>query len=182
MTLWTDLTGVPFSLDVVDANGVRTRALRAGSGPDAVFLHGTSGHLEAFSRNIAAHVDAGIRCHAIDMLGMMQQLGVVPAPPPAEPIPAPHLTGAPSTREANHALMRRFIEEVWNKGNVAVADEIFHRVRRVLQRVVDLVHPAFLDGAGLLADRQHGVAEAVELGLGLRFRRLDHQRAGDRPA
>jgi predicted ester cyclase len=62
----------------------------------------------------------------IDMLGMLQQLGVVPAPPPAEPVPAPHLTGAPSTREANHALMRRFIDEVWNKGNVAVADEIFH--------------------------------------------------------
>jgi len=69
VTVWTDLTGVPFSLDFIDANGVPTRALRAGSGPDAVFLHGTSGHLEAFSRNIAAHVDAGIRCHAIDMLG-----------------------------------------------------------------------------------------------------------------
>jgi 2-hydroxy-6-oxonona-2,4-dienedioate hydrolase len=69
VTVWTDLTGVPYSVDFVDAAGVPTRALRAGSGPDAVFLHGTSGHLEAFSRNIAAHVDAGIRCHAIDMLG-----------------------------------------------------------------------------------------------------------------
>ena len=34
-----------------------------------VFLHGTSGHLEAFTRNIVAHVEAGFRCHAIDMLG-----------------------------------------------------------------------------------------------------------------
>jgi 2-hydroxy-6-oxonona-2,4-dienedioate hydrolase len=34
-----------------------------------VFLHGTSGHLEAFSRNIGPHVRAGFRCHAIDMLG-----------------------------------------------------------------------------------------------------------------
>ncbi len=41
---------------------------------------------------------------------------------------------------------------------------------------------AFLDVAGFLADRQHRFAEAVELGLGLRFRRLDHQRAGNRPA
>src|SRR5690606_19531794 len=31
--------------------------------------HGTSGHLEAFSRNIGPHVAAGFRCHAIDMLG-----------------------------------------------------------------------------------------------------------------
>lgn len=63
----------------------------------------------------------------LDMLGLMQQLGVIPSPPAGpEPAPAAHLTGAPSTREANHALMRRFIEEVWNKGNVEVADEIFH--------------------------------------------------------
>ncbi|MEZ5294930.1 MAG: alpha/beta hydrolase [Ilumatobacteraceae bacterium] len=38
-------------------------------GPPVVFLHGTSGHLEAFSRNIGPHVAAGFRCHAIDMLG-----------------------------------------------------------------------------------------------------------------
>jgi 2-hydroxy-6-oxonona-2,4-dienedioate hydrolase len=69
MTLWTYLTGTAFSLDFVDAGGVPTRTLRAGTGPDVVFLHGTSGHLEAFGRNIAAHVEAGFRCHAIDMLG-----------------------------------------------------------------------------------------------------------------
>jgi len=63
----------------------------------------------------------------LDMLGLMQQLGVIPAPPSGpEPPPAKHLTGAPSTREANKALMRRFIEEVWNKGNLDVADEVFH--------------------------------------------------------
>jgi 2-hydroxy-6-oxonona-2,4-dienedioate hydrolase len=32
-------------------------------------MHGTSGHLEAFSRNIVPHVKAGYRCHAIDALG-----------------------------------------------------------------------------------------------------------------
>ncbi len=63
----------------------------------------------------------------LDMLGLMQQLGVVPAPP-AGPAPAPakHLTGAPSTREANKALMQRFIERVWNQGDLDVADEVFH--------------------------------------------------------
>lgn len=71
MTIWTDLTGIPFAVDFVDAGGVRTRALTAGpsNASPVVFLHGTSGHLEAFSRNIAPHVEAGLRCHAIDMLG-----------------------------------------------------------------------------------------------------------------
>jgi 2-hydroxy-6-oxonona-2,4-dienedioate hydrolase len=69
MTAWLDLTGIAFAVDWVDAAGIRTRRLYAGSGPDVVFLHGTSGHLEAFTRNFVAHVDAGYRCHAIDMLG-----------------------------------------------------------------------------------------------------------------
>jgi 2-hydroxy-6-oxonona-2,4-dienedioate hydrolase len=43
--------------------------LLAGSGQDVIMLHGTSGHLEAFSRNIVPHVRAGYRCHAIDALG-----------------------------------------------------------------------------------------------------------------
>jgi 2-hydroxy-6-oxonona-2,4-dienedioate hydrolase len=38
-------------------------------GEPVVFLHGTSGHLEAFVRNLGPHADAGYACHAIDMLG-----------------------------------------------------------------------------------------------------------------
>jgi predicted ester cyclase len=65
----------------------------------------------------------------VDMMGMMQQMGVIPAPPAPDPAsipPAKHVTGAASNREANKALMARFIEEVWNRGNMAVADELFH--------------------------------------------------------
>jgi 2-hydroxy-6-oxonona-2,4-dienedioate hydrolase len=69
MTIWTDLTGVPFSISFVDAKGVATRALISGAGEDIIMLHGTSGHLEAFSRNIVPHVQAGYRCHAVDALG-----------------------------------------------------------------------------------------------------------------
>ena len=69
MSIWTDLTGIAFRLDYVDAGGIRTRALIAGEGQDVIALHGTSGHLEAFSRNIAPHVEAGYRIHAIDALG-----------------------------------------------------------------------------------------------------------------
>lgn len=69
MSIWTDLTGVPFSVSWVDAGGIPTRSLQAGDGEPVIFLHGTSGHLEAFTRNIPAHVAAGFRCHAIDALG-----------------------------------------------------------------------------------------------------------------
>jgi 2-hydroxy-6-oxonona-2,4-dienedioate hydrolase len=70
MTIWTELAPVDFRLEYVDAAGVRTRTLRAGAAgkPAVVFLHGTSGHLEAFTRNIAAHAER-YDCHAIDMLG-----------------------------------------------------------------------------------------------------------------
>ena len=69
MSICTDLTGIDFSVRQVDANGISTRVLIAGEGEDVIFMHGTSGHLEAFSRNIVAHAQAGFRCHAIDALG-----------------------------------------------------------------------------------------------------------------
>ncbi|WP_216215382.1 alpha/beta fold hydrolase [Amycolatopsis aidingensis] len=68
MSIWTELTGVDFALGMVDAAGVPTRSLRAGHGEPVVFLHGTSGHLEAFVRNIPAHAPH-YECHAIDLLG-----------------------------------------------------------------------------------------------------------------
>ncbi|MDF2467792.1 alpha/beta fold hydrolase [Rhodococcus erythropolis] len=69
MTIWNELAGLDFELTTVDAGGVPTRSLQAGSGDEAViFLHGTSGHLEAFARNIAPHAES-YRVHAIDMLG-----------------------------------------------------------------------------------------------------------------
>ncbi|GAA1740199.1 alpha/beta fold hydrolase [Luedemannella helvata] len=67
-TIWTELAGVDFQLTTVDAGGVPTRSLRAGAGEPVIFLHGTSGHLEAFMRNVAKHA-AHYRVHAIDMLG-----------------------------------------------------------------------------------------------------------------
>ncbi len=71
MTIWTELTGTDFCVRTVDAGGVPTRALLAGpvDGEPVVMLHGTSGHLEAFVRNVPAHARAGFRVHAVDMLG-----------------------------------------------------------------------------------------------------------------
>jgi 2-hydroxy-6-oxonona-2,4-dienedioate hydrolase len=68
MTIWTDLADLEYRVRFVDANGVRTRALQAGSGEPVLFLHGTSGHLEAFVRNLPAHAER-FACHALDMVG-----------------------------------------------------------------------------------------------------------------
>jgi len=69
MTIWTDLLGLEFEVRHVDAKGTQTRALIAGEGQDVIMMHGTSGHMEAFTRNIRSHVEAGFRCHSIDALG-----------------------------------------------------------------------------------------------------------------
>lgn len=68
MTIWTDLTGTAFEMSYAPVNGARTRVLRAGAGEAVVMLHGTSGHLEAFVRNIPTFSEH-FEVHALDMLG-----------------------------------------------------------------------------------------------------------------
>ena len=53
LSIWGELGDVDHEVRHVDVGGVRTRVLRAGSGPDLILLHGTGGHLEAYARNIA---------------------------------------------------------------------------------------------------------------------------------
>lgn len=69
-SLWLDLIGASFRQDFVDAGGVRTRILSAGhpDKPLLLFLHGTGGHAEAYTRNLAAHADA-FHVVAADMIG-----------------------------------------------------------------------------------------------------------------
>jgi predicted ester cyclase len=67
----------------------------------------------------------------VDIFGMFSQLGVIPAPPGSgQRLPTPQppavIGGVATSPEANKSLLRRFIEEVWNKGNFDVADELFH--------------------------------------------------------
>ena len=69
MSLWPELSEGEFSLGYVDAGGIRTRVLSAGtSGDPLIFLHGSGGHLEAYVRNIIPHAKH-FRTYAIDMLG-----------------------------------------------------------------------------------------------------------------
>lgn len=54
MTVWDDLGPIAHAVEYREIGGWRTRVLRAGTGPALVLMHGTGGHLEAFSRNIPA--------------------------------------------------------------------------------------------------------------------------------
>lgn len=69
MSLWPVLAAGEFRMHYVDAGGVRTRSLQTGSGADTlIFLHGSGGHLEAYTRNVLEH-GRHFQVHAIDMLG-----------------------------------------------------------------------------------------------------------------
>jgi predicted ester cyclase len=49
-----------------------------------------------------------------DQLGLGQQLGVIPRP-----------DQSPAVLEANKAVVRRIVEEVWNTGNLAAVEELW---------------------------------------------------------
>lgn len=69
-SIWSDLTGVAFTQGFLDAGGIRTRYIAAGS-PDKpllLMLHGVGGHAEAFARNFQSHGEH-FWTVAIDLLG-----------------------------------------------------------------------------------------------------------------
>jgi 2-hydroxy-6-oxonona-2,4-dienedioate hydrolase len=57
MTLWTELEGLDITIRHVQVGGWSTRVLEAGSGEPFVFMHGTGGHLEAFTKNVRAFAE-----------------------------------------------------------------------------------------------------------------------------
>jgi 2-hydroxy-6-oxonona-2,4-dienedioate hydrolase len=68
MTMWTELSGLPFKQTFYDAQGIRTRVIEAGEGEPFIFIHGTGGHAETFLRNFKAHA-ARMRVISIDAIG-----------------------------------------------------------------------------------------------------------------
>lgn len=71
MFLWSEIARGTVRLGYADAGGVRTRYVEAGD-PSAdeavVFIPGTGGHLEAFTRNLLPHAEHH-RTIALDMIG-----------------------------------------------------------------------------------------------------------------
>jgi 2-hydroxy-6-oxonona-2,4-dienedioate hydrolase len=68
MTLWTDLAGLDYTVRHVDVGPWSTRVLESGAGAPFVLMHGTGGHLEAFTRNLRA-LSAHYRVIAYDYPG-----------------------------------------------------------------------------------------------------------------
>lgn len=68
MSMWTDLADIGHRLHYVNVRAWRTRVLEAGDGPVLLLLHGTGGHLEAWTRNMAA-LSAHHRVIAYDFPG-----------------------------------------------------------------------------------------------------------------
>jgi 2-hydroxy-6-oxonona-2,4-dienedioate hydrolase len=66
--IWGELGTVAHTVRYVDVDGVRTRVLQAGDGPDLVLLHGTGGHLEAYARDVGPLAEH-FRVTAYDMVG-----------------------------------------------------------------------------------------------------------------
>ncbi|WP_165356876.1 alpha/beta fold hydrolase [Nocardioides zhouii] len=69
-SVWNDLNQVEFSQGFLQAGPYRTRYLHAGdeSKPVLLFLHGITGHGEAYVRNLAAHAEH-FSVWAIDFIG-----------------------------------------------------------------------------------------------------------------
>jgi len=68
VTLWTDLAGLDYSIRHVRIGRWSTRVLECGRGEPVVLMHGTGGHLEAFTRNLRA-LSAEYRVIAYDYPG-----------------------------------------------------------------------------------------------------------------
>lgn len=66
--IWPELMDVGFSQSWIEADGVRTRVLEAGSGPPLIMLHGTGGHAETYLRNLAT-LATSFRTVVYDMVG-----------------------------------------------------------------------------------------------------------------
>lgn len=69
-SIWADLRGVSFCQGWLDAGGISTRYLHAGSKdqPPLILLHGVGGHAEAYVRNLKSH-SQHFSTWAIDMVG-----------------------------------------------------------------------------------------------------------------
>jgi pimeloyl-ACP methyl ester carboxylesterase len=69
-SIWSHLLRTPFKQDWVDAGGINTRYVQAGSAdaPAVVMIHGTSSSWEAFCATIESHAKH-FNCYALDLVG-----------------------------------------------------------------------------------------------------------------
>ncbi|MCW2942436.1 MAG: hypothetical protein JWN00_5421 [Actinomycetia bacterium] len=67
-SIWTDFAGRGVKETFINAGGLRTRMIEAGSGRPLVMLHGTGGHAETYARNIGP-LSEHFHVMSLDMAG-----------------------------------------------------------------------------------------------------------------
>lgn len=153
MTLWTELEGLDFSIRHVQVGEWSTRVLEHGAGEPLVILHGTGGHLEAFTRNLRAlgarhrvvlydfpghgwstlaQRDLEIADYERHLLGLLEVLGIDSA----------HLSGeslggwvAVKFAAAHRARVRSLILNT--PGGTMATREVMERIRSLSQAAAD---------------------------------------------
>jgi 2-hydroxy-6-oxonona-2,4-dienedioate hydrolase len=53
MSMWQELCNTPHTVDRIQVGRWSTRVVQAGTGPHLILMHGTGGHIEAWTRNLA---------------------------------------------------------------------------------------------------------------------------------
>lgn len=89
-SIWNELLQVDYSVRHLDADGISTRVLEAGSGPALVMTNGTTGHLECYARVIQPLAEH-FRVVCFDTIG--HGLTEKPDKPYTLPVYAAHLRG-----------------------------------------------------------------------------------------
>jgi len=185
VTAWTELSSVPHSVDFVDVGPWRTRVLQAGTGTPLILMHGTGGHLEAFTPNIAS-LSKSFRVIAYDFPGhgystmatsdleidhyvshlekLMSVLGIETA----------HLCGeslggwvAVKFAAAHPA---RVLDVVLNTpGGTMATPEVMERIRSLSQAAADDPSPSRIRSRleWLMAERESVTDELVEMRRGI---------------
>lgn len=153
VSIWGELSTVEHELRYVDVAGVRTRVLRAGSGPDLVLLHGTGGHLEAYARDVGP-LARRFRVTAYDMVG--HGWSDLPDTPYTTDVLSDHLLGLMDTLGIDRAHLSGESLGGWvaawtaahhpgrvdrlvlnTPGNIANKQEVMARLRASTTRAVD---------------------------------------------
>ncbi len=185
MTLWTELAGVDFTIRHVPVGPWSTRVLESGTGTPLILMHGTGGHLEAFTRNIrrlGAHYrliaydypghgwstpathDLEIDAYLDHLLGLMDALGIERA----------HLSGeslggwvAVKFAAAHPERVDRLVLNT--PGGTMATPEVMERIRSLSQAAADDPSPARIRARleWLMADPASVTDELVEIRRGI---------------
>jgi 2-hydroxy-6-oxonona-2,4-dienedioate hydrolase len=153
MTLWTDLAGLDYTIRHVQVDRWSTRVLEHGSGEPLIIMHGTGGHLEAFTKNLRAlgerfrvvlydfpghgwttttEHDLEIDAYLEHLIGLMDELGVDRA----------HLSGESLGGWVALKFAARYPERV-NRlvlntpGGTMATPEVMERIRSLSQAAAD---------------------------------------------